>query len=270
MIDPFVLLTPILLLAVLALLGFVGCNQVYGIHDTTLASDITWRQSAEGIEQILNIDSVTTDPFGVAVEAGNLIVVWIWYNSSVERVSTQADPGGPGVTDSGGNSYQRAVGPTGGINSLANWRQEIWYATITNGGPDLVVRATFTGTFSGKKVISAQEYTGADQNSPFEAAAFSSGHATIATCGPVSATSHGLIVLGAVWQVRGKPETGFFRRSSQDGNVLEDRLVTDADSGQVTATSVAVDTPPQPPHQPPQQPQDWIAQVATFKGATSM
>src|SRR6266545_7870026 len=34
MIDPFVLLAPIFLLAVIALLGFVGCNQIYGLDET--------------------------------------------------------------------------------------------------------------------------------------------------------------------------------------------------------------------------------------------
>ena len=38
MIDSFVLLTPILLLGVIALLGFVGCNQFFGLHETTLAT----------------------------------------------------------------------------------------------------------------------------------------------------------------------------------------------------------------------------------------
>jgi hypothetical protein len=37
MIDPFVLLAPVLLLGVIALLRFVGCNYVLGLHDTTLA-----------------------------------------------------------------------------------------------------------------------------------------------------------------------------------------------------------------------------------------
>ncbi len=36
-IDPFVLLAPVLLLAVIALLRFVGCNQVFGLNPTTLA-----------------------------------------------------------------------------------------------------------------------------------------------------------------------------------------------------------------------------------------
>jgi hypothetical protein len=39
MIDPFVLLTPILMLGVLALVRFVGCNQIFGLDDTTLRAD---------------------------------------------------------------------------------------------------------------------------------------------------------------------------------------------------------------------------------------
>lgn len=37
MIDSFLLFTPILLLAIVALLGFVGCNWVFGIHETVLS-----------------------------------------------------------------------------------------------------------------------------------------------------------------------------------------------------------------------------------------
>lgn len=40
MMDAFVLLTPILVLAVVALLGFVGCNQVFGNNPTTLAIEV--------------------------------------------------------------------------------------------------------------------------------------------------------------------------------------------------------------------------------------
>jgi hypothetical protein len=37
MIDPFILLTPLLLLGVFLLVRFIGCNAVYGIHDTMLS-----------------------------------------------------------------------------------------------------------------------------------------------------------------------------------------------------------------------------------------
>jgi len=40
MIDAFVLLTPILLLGVVALLGFVGCNAIYGVHPTQPGPEI--------------------------------------------------------------------------------------------------------------------------------------------------------------------------------------------------------------------------------------
>lgn len=40
-IDPFVLLAPVLLLVVIALLGFVGCNWVFGVRQTSQLKDIT-------------------------------------------------------------------------------------------------------------------------------------------------------------------------------------------------------------------------------------
>src|SRR5690242_10953793 len=40
MIDWFVLLTPVLLLGVMALLGFLGCNQVFGLDPTSGRVDV--------------------------------------------------------------------------------------------------------------------------------------------------------------------------------------------------------------------------------------
>jgi hypothetical protein len=48
MIDAFVLLTPILLLAILALLGFVGCNQVFGLNETIPAIDLNTIMPSSG------------------------------------------------------------------------------------------------------------------------------------------------------------------------------------------------------------------------------
>jgi hypothetical protein len=51
MIDWFVILTPVLLLGVIALLGFIGCNQVFGINETILAIHVTSVQPSSGPTQ---------------------------------------------------------------------------------------------------------------------------------------------------------------------------------------------------------------------------
>lgn len=43
MIDPFVLLTPVLLLAVLALLGFVGCDKIFQINPVSVPSTVDFK-----------------------------------------------------------------------------------------------------------------------------------------------------------------------------------------------------------------------------------
>jgi len=51
MVDAFVLLTPILLLGVIALLGFIGCNQVFGIEDTEVKVEVTAVSPSSGPTQ---------------------------------------------------------------------------------------------------------------------------------------------------------------------------------------------------------------------------
>lgn len=247
MIDPFVLLAPILLLAVVALLRFVGCNQVFGLDETALDTPITYVQPAEKAEMVSS-DNVITDPFSSDVSAGNLMVVWIWYRSNVQRV---ADP--PlGVTDSASNSYVQAVGPTLGMGTLAGWQQEIWYAKNINGGTNLTVKATFTGAFPAEKRISAHEYNGADGSEPLDKSLGNAGSTKDASIGVMTATAK-LIFGAAIYWDKGSSGLGFSSRSglgAAGGNVAEDKAVNSGDP--VVATFI-------------NDPQDWVAQIVTFK-----
>ncbi len=243
-IDPFVLLAPVLLLAVVALLRFVGCNWVFGIHDTTpvTPTPITFRQLAENYET-LNNKQVDTRLFPNDVVAGNLMVVWIWYNSSMQSVSM--------VTDSASNHYDPAVGPTAGVNTLADWKQEIWYAKGINGGANFTVTATFTGLFNAEKAISAHEYQGADPTSPLDATQGNQGSTADASSGTALTTAANELIFGAaVFNSNGSPTLDFTQHSSLQSNVTEDKRVTSVGSYAATFKNG---------------PQDWIAQMATFK-----
>jgi len=67
-IDPFVLLAPVLVLAVVALLRFVGCNQVYGLEPTTLAP------SQPVLSDISPMFETERDPgFTLIVTGGNFV-----------------------------------------------------------------------------------------------------------------------------------------------------------------------------------------------------
>lgn len=256
MIDPFVLLAPILLLAVLALLRFVGCNQIFGLDPTVLRPPIAFLQFTR-LNETLATDGnagVTTNQFGFDVANGNLMVVWVWYHSSLERVG--------GVTDTSGNVYVLAVGPTEGQNTLAGVKQEIWYAKNTTGGlaSSFAVTATFTQPFIGKKAIAAHEYQGTNQSSPFVHSAENRGdpNSGDANAGPKNAAEGDLIFGAAVFDDKGSPGQGFNLRASQspEGNITEDRLAVPSDPDMVSATFVNGGATPM---------QNWIAQMVVFK-----
>jgi hypothetical protein len=242
MVDPFVLLAPVLLLGVVALLQFVGCNELFGLGPTVLTEpdQVDLIQLAEK-EEILNNDRVTAT-FAASVDAGHLFVVWIWYNSAAQTVAT--------VVDTTGNAYQRAVGPTAGQGAMAGWQQEIWYAANLGGGSNLDVTATFTGTFNARKALSVHDYRGGAQESPVAQTAANVGNTSDATTDerPVSA---GNLVFGAgLFQGTGTSGTEFRRRSSLQNNVTEDIQVLQAGSKAATFVNP---------------PQDWVAQMVVFR-----
>lgn len=324
MIDPFVLLAPILILAVVALLGFAGCTdfsetvpppadtptfnppggtyatdqsvsiadktsgaaiffttdgsdpataaggstQQFGMPikvsaNTTIKAIATAAGSSNSPEvtatyqiiptpvafvnrtensENLNNDRVSTAPLPTNLTAGNLLAVWIWYNSATQSVSN--------VTDSLLNVYQRAIAPTHGTGSLAGWQQEIWYAINVKGGPNLTVTAVFSGIFAGQKAISAHEYQGLDQASPLQQTASQTGNIANATCGPVSVAAGKLLFAAAIFKASGSFGPGFIQRSALGNNVTEDQVAPAAGSMNATFANAA---------------QDWIAQLASFK-----
>ena len=81
MVNWFVIFTPILLLAMVALFGFVGCDPIFGIHSTGLAppnaevgyvNTVVYAESATGNggADIASVDATLTD-----LQGGELIVV---------------------------------------------------------------------------------------------------------------------------------------------------------------------------------------------------
>jgi len=197
-----------------------------------------------------NNNSVSTNPFVSDLTDGNLLVVWIFYNSSTESV---VDPGG--VTDTAGNIYVKAIGPATGAGTLSAFRQEIWYAQITKAG-NPTVTAAFTGTFNGEKAISPHEYhpdnpVTATLPGALDKIGFSSSPATDTL---VNLPLDSLVFGAAIFFNSGTFGPGFVQRSNLRGNVAED-LTAQKDSAQATFLGL-----------PPGLNQDWIAQVVVFSG----
>ncbi len=191
-----------------------------------------------------NSNTVSTANFSGSVATGDMIVVWLWYNSNTQSVTS--------ITDTKGNSYTKIIGPTTGTGNMATWRQELWYAKNVTGGSSFKVTATFSGTFNAEKAISAHEYSGADTVAPLDGSSSGVGSSANATTPAVTTTASNELIFGATVLGNATAGSGFTGRSSLAANSTEDKNVTSQGSYSAVFTNTA---------------QDWIAQEATFKTA---
>ena len=83
MFDPFLILTPVLLLAIVALLGFVGCYQEVTLTPGGLTHVQTVVKTAAAGTQ-----SVTADP--LTLQGEELIVVAVQWSSAISGPDTPA------------------------------------------------------------------------------------------------------------------------------------------------------------------------------------
>lgn len=180
---------------------------------------VVFVQLVENSETVNNA-AVSTPPFA-SIGQGSLLVVWVWYHSATEQVTA--------LTDSAGNPYGRAVGPTQGQGLLAGQQQEIWFASSSIPGNAVVVTATFSNAFDAEKSITAHEYTGAALVNTLDSASAATGATATPSSGPAAAT----------------------QRSSIKANASEDQRTTAPGPVAATFTVAAA--------------QDWIAQVAVFR-----
>lgn len=253
MLDAFVLTAPFLLLLVVGLLQFVGCNAILGLGDVTEAKYdvISSHQMPIATVETANSNSVSAQ-LGIPVPAGNLIIVWLFYDSAVESVQA--------IKDNSTNAYFNAVGPTTGQGALSGLRQEIWYAfNVTPPAPPgtkLTVTATFSATFGARKAIVVHDYSGAETTmSPLDQTVANVGRTTaddqIVSTDVLMANKAELVFAAAVFQgTYGEPGDGFGARSNPDDNLSED-LVTDDARAVVGTFKTQPNT-------------DWVAQMVTF------
>ncbi len=179
--------------------------------------------------------------YPLAQTAGNLNVVAVGWNDTTSTVST--------ISDTRGNTYTLAVGPTTGTGL----RQSIYYAKNIAGGSNTVT-VTFNqaATFVDVRVL---EYSGLDTANPLDGGG-SGGH------GYFGEQRCGEHYIGQRVDLRGghdvKPLTGagsgFITRiiTDPDADIAEDRVVSN--TGSYSATAPATSS-------------KWVMQVATFRAA---
>lgn len=238
MIDPFVIVAPVLLLAVIALLRFIGCNQVFGLDETVLTPPPMTVVQHIGNR---NENGVTSHAvaFSSSVTGHNTIVVAVgWSGPSITA----------SVTDSAGNTYSSAVGPTSMPTS--GFAQQVFYAADVTGG-NITVTVTYSASTVDSRV--AIHELGNVNKDPLDATSFSTGISGPPTSGPATTSFANELLFGwSLSQIGTKADTGagFTELESVGNEATEYKIVSSTGSYAATFTSTGG---------------DWAAQLATFK-----
>jgi len=180
-----------------------------------------------------------------AQTAGNLNVVIVGWNDTTAVVSS--------VTDTKGNSYLLAAGPTLLSGSLS---QSIYYAKniagAGAGGNTVTVKFSTVASYPDVRIL---EYSGLDANNPLDVATGAVGNSATSDSGGVTTTNANDLLVGAntVFSSTGGTGTGYTRRiiTSPDGDLAEDEVVAATGTYHATATLTRADA--------------WVMQVVAFK-----
>ena len=178
--------------------------------------------------------------YPVAQTLGHLNIVAVGWNDTTSTVT--------GITDTRGNTYTLAIGPTSGTGL----RQSIYYAkNIAAGSNTVTVTFNKAAIFVDVRVL---EYSGLDTANPLDTAAGAAGSGTTASSGTVTTTAANELIFGAGMTIAKftGAGAGFTSRiiTSPDADIAEDRTVTA--TGNYSATA-------------PNSRSNWVMQVATFK-----
>ena len=158
------------------------------------------------------------------------------------------------VTDSVGNVYALAVGPTKNQSSLT---QSIYYAKNIVGASAETNRVTVRFNVGAQYVdIRILEYSGLDRINPVDVTAASIGTNSNSTSGTVTTTNPNDLIIGAnmVATATAGAGAGFINRviTAPDGDITEDRVVSTAGSYSATAPLTSSGR--------------WVMQMVAFRG----
>ena len=164
--------------------------------------------------------SSVTIPFTGAQHTGNFNVVIVGWNDTTAAVNA--------VTDTKGNVYARAIGPTANPGVLS---QSIYYATSIAGAP--AGGNTVTVTFNRAAAyadIRILEYTGVSVTNPLDVAVGATGNSATSSSGSLTTTAPGDLLVSAnmISTLTHGPASGWTLRfvTSPDGDLAEDRIGT--------------------------------------------
>lgn len=210
-------------------------------------TNISFVQGASATPQSSPTSVTVTYPGAQA--AGDLNVVVVGWNNTTTTVSS--------VTDTKGNSYIAAAGPTT-ISGVAT--QTIYYAkniaAATAGGNVVTVAFSGAAAFPDIRIL---EYSGVDPNTPVDVVSASTGSSASSTSAAVSTLNANDLLFAAniVQTSTASAGSGFTSRmiTSPDGDIAEDRLVAATGSYGASANLSAAGP--------------WIMQMVAFRASGS-
>ena len=211
-----------------------------GYTYTSSSGKISFVQVNSGPSTIQSKNTSVSVAYSNSQTAGDLNVVAVGWGDTVSAISS--------VTDTEGNTYTRAVGPT----SNTGLQQAIYYAKNIAGGSNTVtVKFNQSASYPDVRIL---EYSGLDPTSPLDVTAAAAGNGTSANSGSATTTSANELIFGAgttTGTAFTAPGSGFTTRVVNIyGNLAEDKTVSTAGSNAATATNSGG---------------YWVMQMATFK-----
>jgi hypothetical protein len=217
-------------------------------QSATLTGGYTYTSASGGGISFVQVKSVTQTSgssvaisYPVAQTAGDLNAVAVMWGDTTSTVSS--------VTDSKGNTYALAVGPT----KATALTESIYYAkNIAGGSNTITVKFNQTASYPNVNVL---EYSGLDTANPLDVSSSAIGSGTTANSGSAMTTSANELIVGA-----GNPSSvfkavgsGFSSRIiNAYGGISEDRIVSSTGSYNATATLTSG---------------TWVMQMAAFRAS---
>ena len=204
---------------------------------------IAFVQSNSGPSTIQASNTTVAVTYPTAQTAGDLNLVVVGWGDTSSTISS--------VSDSRGNVYTLAVGPTSG----SGLRQSIYYAkNIVGGSTTVTVTFNQAAAYPDVRIL---EYSGLDTSSPLDKTAGAAGTGTAANSGSATTTTANELIFGAGtsgtrFSAAGSGYTS--RMINLYGNIAEDKTVLSTGSYNATATEVSG---------------VWVMQMATFKSKTN-
>ena len=224
--------------------SYSGQLQVYGLNPPPFQG-IQFVQVASVTPQS-NVASASVTYPG-SQTAGDLNVVIVGWNDSTATLNS--------VTDTAGNTYVLAIGPTTGTGL----REAIYYAKNIVGSSSNKVTVTFNQAAT-KPDVRILEYSGVDPVNPLDVSTGASGNSNIADSGFVTTTAANELIVGANMLhsnstiMAGAPFT-IRTITSTDSDLAADRIVNVAGSYHSWAPLTASGA--------------WVMQVVTFRAVVS-